>query len=153
MSLEKKKELAKRTFDVGKGRIVFIESRLDDIKEAITKQDIRDLQKDGAIIIKPIGGRKKNVKRGRRGVGKIRKRNIIRKRGYVNLTRKLRKYLLTLGENEKLSKNVLKDIKKKIRNKAFRSKEHLKEHLREIKSEKSIGGGLNENAKKKKKRK
>ncbi|KKQ34082.1 MAG: UDP-N-acetylmuramoyl-tripeptide-D-alanyl-D-alanine ligase, partial [Candidatus Nomurabacteria bacterium GW2011_GWB1_37_5] len=36
---------------VGKNRIKFVESRISEIKEAITKQDIKDLLNDGAIII------------------------------------------------------------------------------------------------------
>ena len=35
MNLSKKKKLAKKTFNVGEDRIVFLESRLDEIKEAI----------------------------------------------------------------------------------------------------------------------
>ena len=63
MNLRNKKELAKRTFNIGKDRIVFLKSRLEEIKEALTKQDIRDLRQDGAILIKDIKGRKKVKKR------------------------------------------------------------------------------------------
>ena len=44
MNLQKKKELAARTLTIGKDRIMFNTSRLDEIKEAITKQDIKDLK-------------------------------------------------------------------------------------------------------------
>ena len=54
MNLRKKKALAARTFGVGVSRVEFMEPRLEEIKEAITKQDIRDLVKDGAIKIKNI---------------------------------------------------------------------------------------------------
>ena len=54
MNLAKKKSLAARVFGVGKSRVVFAKSRLNEIKEAITKQDIRDLKKDGAITILEI---------------------------------------------------------------------------------------------------
>ena len=65
----KKKKLTERTFGVGRERVVFVESRLGDIKEAITKQDIRDLYTDGAIIIKDIKGRKKVVRKTNRSKG------------------------------------------------------------------------------------
>ena len=52
MNLRKKKELIARTLKVGKDRITFVESRLEEIKEIITKQDVRDLVADKAIIIK-----------------------------------------------------------------------------------------------------
>jgi len=130
MNLSKKKELAKRTFGVGEDRIVFVESRLNDIKEAITKQDMRDLRQDKAIIIKEKKGRKKVIrKRRRRSTGNIRKKINTRKRDYVILTRKLRKYVLEIKNQGKISKEEVNDIRKKIRNKAFRSKSHLKEHI------------------------
>ena len=43
MKLEGKKDLVARTLGVGKGRIVFNVQRLEEIKQAITKQDIKDL--------------------------------------------------------------------------------------------------------------
>lgn len=133
MNLGKKKELAKRTFGIGKDRIIFVGSRLEDIKEAITKQDIRDLRRDGAIIIKEVGGRKKIRSKRSRGAGNIRKGTKVKKRDYIILTRKLRKHAAEMKRSGKLSKENLDDVRKKIRNKAFRSKAHLKEHLGEIK--------------------
>ena len=130
MNLSKKKELAKRTFDVGKNRIVFVKSRLNDIKEAITKQDIRDLKQDKAIIIKEKQGRKKVIRKKRkRSVGNIRKKRKTRKKDYVILTRKLRKYILEMKNQKRISKEEFDDIRKKIRNKIFRSKSHLKEYI------------------------
>jgi len=130
MNLSKKKELAKRTFSVGENRIVFVESRLKDIKEAITKQDMRDLRQDKAIIIKEKKGRKKVVRKGGgRSKGNIRKKMKKRKKDYVILTRKLRKYVLEMKNQGKISKEEVDDIRKKIRNKIFRSKSHLKEYI------------------------
>jgi len=128
MNLRKKKALAARTFKVGVERIEFLEPRLEEIKEAITKQDIRDLYKDGAIIIKNIKGRKtKPRKRKKRTIGNVRKKVNKRKKEYVTLTRKLRKHL---AENkEKMTESERKDIRKKIRNRFFKSKSDLKEHL------------------------
>ncbi len=129
MNLSKKKELAKRTFNVGEGRIIFVESRLNDIKEAITKQDMRDLRQDKAIIIKEKKGRKKVIRKRRRSVGNIRKKMKTRKKDYVILTRKLRKYVAEMKHQGKISKEEVDDIRKKIRNKMFRSKSHLKEYI------------------------
>jgi large subunit ribosomal protein L19e len=128
MNLKKKRALAARTFKVGVERIEFLEPRLEEIKEAITKQDIRDLHKDGAIVIKNIKGRKRKfVKKKKKTAGNIRKKLNKRKKEYVTLTRKLRKHL---AENrEKITEKEKKDIRKKIRNKFFRSKSHLKEYM------------------------
>ncbi len=128
MNLKKKKALAARTLNVGIGRIEFSNPSLEEIKEAITKQDIRDLHKDGAIKIKKIKGRKKKIRKvKKKTTGNIKKKVNKRKRNYVILTRKLRKHL---SENkEKLTDEERKDIRKKIRNKHFKSKSNLKEHI------------------------
>ncbi len=133
MDLSKKKILAARTLEVGKSRIIFIKERLSEIKDAITKQDIRDLYKEGAIKIKEIKGRRKITKRKRsRGIGKIKKRPNQKKRNYLILTRKLRKHLASLKDQGKISKEDLISLRKRIRNKQFKSKANLKENLKEV---------------------
>ena len=130
MNLAKKKALAVRTLKVGKERIIFSKSRLNEIKEAITKQDIRDLQRDGAIVIKEIKGRRKIKKRKRkRSPGKIKKKVNKRKEEYVIMTRKLRKYVAEMKKQGKLSREEIAEIRKRIRNKKFKSKSHLKEYI------------------------
>jgi|TARA_Y100000310_G_C20620894_1_gene783218 large subunit ribosomal protein L19e len=134
MNLGKKKELASRTLLVGKERIVFLKSRLNEIKEAITKQDIKDLKSEGAIIVKEIKGRKKNQSSSKkRGPGKIKKNVSRRKQDYVIMTRKLRACVSEMKKTGKISNEDFQDIRKKIRNKTFRSKAHLKEYVKEIK--------------------
>lgn len=130
MNLSKKKELAARTLKVGKARIVFINSRVNEIKEALRKEDIRDLVTSGAIVIKEIKGRKKNIKKKRkRSDGKIKKKVKKRKQEYVVMTRKLRKYVSEMKKQEKVSRDEYYDIRKKIRNKIFKSKSHLRDYI------------------------
>jgi large subunit ribosomal protein L19e len=135
MNLSKKKALASRTLKVGKDRIVFVKERLDEIKEIITKQDVLDLKKDGAILIKPIKGRKKVRKRTRgektRSPGNVRKKQKLKrkKQDYVKLTRKLRSYLDELKKAGKISQEDIIELKKKIRNRIFKSKSSLREYL------------------------
>ncbi|MEK6913971.1 MAG: 50S ribosomal protein L19e [Nanoarchaeota archaeon] len=128
MNLGKKKSLAARTFGVGESRIKFLEPRLDEIKEALTKQDIRDLHKDGAIVVLPIKGRKiLLLKKKNRSVGNVRKKVNKSKQKYVKLTRKLRRHLYEI--EEKLTKKEKETIRNKIRNKSFDSKSDLKAYL------------------------
>lgn len=134
MDLGKKKSLAAKTLNVGKGRIAFVFERIADIKEAITKQDIRDLKDDGAIVVKDISGRKKNIKRkNRRSAGKIKKTVNTRKQDYVIMTRKLRAYTQEMYLRGEISLAEKKEIRKKIRNKMFKSKAHLKQYIQELK--------------------
>jgi len=132
MNLGKKKILASKALKVGKERIVFLKPRLEEIKEAITKQDIRDLKNEGAILVKEVKGRKTVVKKSNRSTGNIRKKVNKRKQLYVILTRKLRKYVAGLKEQGRISREEFKDIRKKIRNKIFRSQAHLKKYAGEL---------------------
>ncbi len=130
MKLENKKELAARTLKIGKERIVFVSSRNKEIKEAITKQDMRDLVVDGAILIKEVKGRKKVVgRKNKRRDGKIKKSVNVRKKQYMIITRKLRGYIKNLKTQEKITREEFIEIRKKIRNKLFKSLAHLKEYI------------------------
>ncbi len=130
MNLLNKKKLAAKTLGIGMGRVEFNINRLEEIKEAITRQDIKDLVKGGAIKIKEPKGRKKNVKRKqRRRAGKIKLKVNSRKQEYVKITRKLRRYIKSLKDQEKITKEKHIDLRKQIRNRIYKSKRHLRESL------------------------
>ena len=130
MQLARKKDLAAKVLKGGKNRIRFMETNLSEVKEAITRQDILDLHKSGAIQIAEVKGRKKIVKRKhRRRVGKIKKRVKNRKQEYVIITRKLRAFVRGLVRTGAIDAEKKKDIRKMIRSRRFRSKRHLKESL------------------------
>ncbi|MFA6023201.1 MAG: 50S ribosomal protein L19e [Candidatus Pacearchaeota archaeon] len=130
MKLDVKKKLAAKTLGVGLGRVKFDINRLDEIKEAITKQDIRDLFDNGAIKIKEVKGRKTNVKRKtRRRIGKVKLKVNRRKEEYVKITRKLRRYINELRMQNKITNEKYKELRKKIKMKEFKSKRQFKENL------------------------
>ena len=132
MQLSKKKILAAKALRVGKTRIVFVKENLPEIKEAITRMDILDLYKSGAIKIREVKGRKKIVKRkNRRRTGKIKKTVNTRKTEYVIITRKLRAFTRGLVRTGKLDKEANRRIRREIRARKFKSKRHLKESLEE----------------------
>lgn len=130
MNLRNKKELAAKTLKVGKERIVFVKERIPEIKEAISKQDMKDLHLEGAILIKEVKGRKTNVKRKNpRGKGKVKKKVNMRKEKYMIIARKLREYAKELKLQGKLTKEEVVEIRKKIRNHEFKSKANLKTYI------------------------
>lgn len=130
MNLEKKRELAARTLMVGKARIVFNKERLEEIKEAITKQDIRDLVKHKSILVdSPKGKRKKIKRKTRRRIGSIKKKVNKRKREYMTITRKLREFISELRKKNALTSEEYWKLRKEIRARAFRSKAHMKERI------------------------
>lgn len=137
MKLEKKRELASRALGIGKNRIVFNTFRLSELKEAITKQDIKDLKEQGVIIIKEVKGRKtKQKKKTRRRAGSVKKKVKNSKQTYVKLTRKLREYLKKLKDNDKISRDDFYMLRKEIRASSFRSLAHIKERISQMRAEK-----------------
>lgn len=133
MNLRKQKSVAARLLKVGKDRIKFLPPRLNELKEAITKQDIQQLKQEGAIVVEDKKGRKKVNKKKRKGPGSIKKKVNTRKRDYVILTRKLRKYVQHLKSKGELSREEALDIRKKIRNRYFKNLANLKKYIRELK--------------------
>ena len=133
MQLNKKKELAGKVLGVGKNRIILVSEHLEEIKEAITRQDIIDLHKSGAILIKEVKGRRKIERRKRRrGPGKIKKRVNKTKTEYITMTRKLRSAAKALFRLKKIDDEKHKTIRKMIRASRFKSKRHFREMLEEI---------------------
>lgn len=130
MNLEKRKELAAKVLGVGKNKVYFDSAHLSEIKEAITKQDIRDLFAEGIIAIKENKGIKKKVKRTtRRGPGSIHMTVFDRKLEYMMLVRKLRKYIKELRKQGKITREKYYDLRKKIRARAFKNKAHIKDYI------------------------
>jgi len=123
MNLKKKKKLVARVMNVGVDRVIFNESILDEIKEAITRQDILDLIKNKAIVLKNIKGRKKKEKRKRRGYGGFKKKIKKRKENYVKRVRKYRNYLKKL--KNKIPDEKYKELYKKIKQNIFKDIKHL----------------------------
>jgi len=153
-NLAKKKALAARTLNVGKNRIHFNSDNFAELKEAITKQDIRDLYSEGVIKIKPIQGRRKIKKRKtRRGPGKIKITINKRKQTYVKITRKLRNHLKELKKIGAIETSLYHELRKKIRMREFKSKAHLKEYLKEYKGAMIKPSGIVKQIKKEKTRK
>ncbi len=130
MKLEKKKEFAAEVLGVGEGRIIFNQNRIDELKEAMTRQDIKDLFTEGAIMIRDIKGRKKVERRKRRRrMGSIKQPIRRKKERYMIITRKLRKYLSELRKAEKITEEQFTTLRKEIKASAFKDKAHLKERI------------------------
>lgn len=130
MQLGKKRELTARTLKVGKEKVIFNKERLDEIKEAITKQDIRELLRSNAIFIKEKKGKKKIKKRKtRRRDGSIKKKVNTRKRDYMTITRKLRAFVAEVKKKKIITNDEFRKLRKEIRMKNFKSKSQMKDRL------------------------
>lgn len=131
MKLENKKKFAAKVLGVGAGRIIFNKNRLDEIKEAMTRQDMRDLFADGDVSVREIKGRRAIKKRKTRRRAGSRRQPVFDTKGkYMIISRKLRSYLSELRKNEKLTEEHFQMLRKEIKASSFRDKTHLKERIK-----------------------
>jgi len=116
------KRLAAKILNVGKDKIWIDKSRLEDIKKAITRKDIKNLIKKGYIkklspkVKFPYKEETKRVKKGH---------SISKKEVWVKSVRALRKTLKELKENQKIDKKTYKTVYKWIKGGMFKSRRHM----------------------------
>lgn len=137
------KRLAAQVIGCSPKRIIFDEARLDEIKEAITKSDIRNMINAGAIIAlqktgvsrSRAGKRARQRKKGRRRGHGSRKGSAgardNRKRAWVNRVRMQRDFISELKKNKRISKMLYNELYSKIKGGFFRSKGHISVYLEE----------------------
>lgn len=137
MNLKIQKELAAKVAKVGVHKIILNPVRYEDLKEAITKADIRALIKDGAIKIEQerSPSRQRAIerhlqrKKGRqRGHGKRKgqkKARTPRKQQWVRKIRILRTTLRKYRDEKKVDMKIFTDLKQKVKGGFFRDNNHL----------------------------
>lgn len=143
MNLSTQKRLASEVMKTGKNRVYFDPSRLDDIKEALTKDDIRKLVNDRVIQKKLKSGvsksrfrkllvqKRKGRKKGqgsRKGKSTAR---LSRKRNWINLVRSQRDLIRDLKDKKVINNKVYRGLYRKIKGGYFRSRRHIRLYLGE----------------------
>ncbi|MCD6371344.1 MAG: 50S ribosomal protein L19e [Candidatus Aenigmarchaeota archaeon] len=127
------KKLAAKVLGVGVSRVWIDPTKLEEVKKAVTKADIRKLVKRG--VIKALSEKKKKRKEkkkrkkgpGSRKGGKYSR--ISKKEIWINTVRPLRRYLRELRDGGKISKETYKKVYRLIKGGMFRSRAHLKIYL------------------------
>lgn len=143
MKLPSQKRIAAAVLGISRKRVKFDPERLSEIKEAITKADIRTLINDGAIH--KIN--KKGISRGRARKIKLQKRKgrrrnegslkgsrrarLTGKEEWINRVRLQRGFLMLLKKKGVLSSNNYRLLRQKIKGGFFRSLRHLKLFIEE----------------------
>ncbi|MEK6841491.1 MAG: 50S ribosomal protein L19e [Nanoarchaeota archaeon] len=145
MNLRNKKRIAKSLFNVGNERIWIDPNKLKEVKEAITKKDIKNLVKQGIIFIKKKHGQSKfRIRKARLQIRKGRGKGIGSRKGAANarLSRKLqwmikirnqKDLLKSLRSKSLISKRTYRLLYKKAKGGFFRSKRHIQIYLNEHK--------------------
>ncbi len=139
------KRLAAQVMKCSPKKVVFDQAKLGEIKEAITKADIRALVKDGFISRKPDKGvsrfrarrlARQKTKGRRKGVGTRKgkaKARTPKKNEWMNRVRLQRKILKSLKKGKKLTNENYRMLYLKVKGGFFRSKRHLQMYLSEHK--------------------
>ena len=145
VNLHAKKQLASRVVGVGVHRVRFDSEHLDDIADAITRDDIRSLITANTISIKSFKGtsrgraKTKKIQKSKRGATQGSKKGrkgarVGKKSVYVNKVRALRYILKIAKDRKEITNDVFKTVYKKIRGNTIRNKAHLRTVIEEVKN-------------------
>ena len=145
VNLHTKKQLVSRIVGVGVHRVRFDSDHLDDIADAITRDDIRSLITANTISIKSFKGtsrgraKTKKIQKSKRGVTQGSKKGrkgarVGKKTVYVNKVRALRYILKIAKDRKEITNDVFKIVYKKIRGNTIRNKAHLRTVIEEVKN-------------------
>jgi len=144
VNLHAKKQLVSRIVGVGVHRVRFDSDHLDDIADAITRDDIRSLITANTITIKSFTGtsrgraKTKKSQKSKRGVTQGSKKGrkgarVGKKTVYVNKVRSLRYILRIAKDRKEITNDVFKAVYKKINGNTIRNKAHLRTVIAEVK--------------------
>ena len=143
MELKIQKRLSSQILKCSKNRTRFDTERLEEIKEAITKADVKGLINDRAITKKPVKGiskfraRKRKIQRrkGRqKGFGSRKGKKtsrLPRKEAWMDRIRLQRSFLKELREKSLIDKKIYRDTYRKSKGGFFRSRRHIKIYMDE----------------------
>jgi large subunit ribosomal protein L19e len=137
VNLKAKKRLASRVTGVGVHRIKFDSDHLDDVADAITRENIRSLITANTIQIKSFTGtsrgraQKKKDQKKKRGTGQGSKQGrkgarVGKKEVYVAKVRSLRRILKIAKDRKEITNPEFWALYKKIGGNTVRNKAHLR---------------------------
>ncbi len=143
MRLTSQKRLAADVIGCSPQNVWIDPSRLEEVKESITKADIRALVIARAIQLKPVQQHShgmariihaQKVKGRQRGQGSRKGKQNAReskKRNWINKVRTQRELLKYLKQNKHITQEVYKNLYQKSRGGFFRSRRHIKIYIEE----------------------
>jgi len=135
--------LAAEILGVGESRIWIDPRRLSEVTEAVSKDDVRKLIKEGVIKVEQKKGnsrarwkvRHEQRKKGRRrGYGKRKGKATARqdpKEAWMHRIRKIRRYLKYLRDHEVIDRRTYRELYLKAKGGMFDSLSNLKMYMRE----------------------
>ncbi len=145
VNLKAKKRLVSRMVGVGVNRVWFDSQHLEDIADAITRENIRSLMTANTILIKSIKGtsrgraKLKKIQRKKRGTTAGLKKGkkgarVGKKQLYVKRIRSLRYLLKVFKDRKEINNQQFWSLYKRAGGNTVRNKAHLRKLVEEIKS-------------------
>ncbi|MFH1404365.1 MAG: 50S ribosomal protein L19e [Candidatus Altiarchaeota archaeon] len=144
MNLTSQKKIAAKLMKVGETRVQFNPDRIDEVSDALTREDVRYLISSGAITSRQVRG----VSRGRardkderkskgrsKGQGNRSGKKYAResrKAKWVSKIRAIRDELCKLRDDGKLDKTLYRKLYRQANGNYFQSRRHLREHIERI---------------------
>ncbi|OLB90748.1 MAG: 50S ribosomal protein L19 [Thaumarchaeota archaeon 13_1_40CM_38_12] len=147
VNLRTKRQLVSRILGIGVDRVKFDPEYLDDVADAITRDNIRSLITAKIIQIRPIKGTSKGrayfkkLQRGKRGTKQGSKKGakgarIGKKEVYVNKIRAMRHQLKVSKSRKEVTNNNYWKLYKQVRGNQVRNLAHLRTLIEEVRSKK-----------------
>ncbi len=143
MDLSQQRKLAAKVLKISPKRIYIDMAKKDDIKDAITRADVRGLLKDGVIEVLPARGtsrgrtkelhhqKSKGLRKGhgsRKGSSNAR---LNEKDAWIAKIRVLREFLYELRDKQIVTKDIFKSLMGKANGGFFRNRRHVKVFIEE----------------------
>ncbi len=141
MDLRNQRRLAAEVLKCGEHRIWIDPEETDEVEKAVTRQDIRNLIKQGIVTAKQKHGvsrgrtRERDKQRGkgrhsgqgsRKGAAKARQS---RKHRWIQTIRPIRRYLRELRDSDVITRSQYRTYYQRAKGGEFHSIRHLKTHL------------------------
>jgi len=144
MDVSFQKSIAAKILKCGKSRVYIDPKALDDVSEAITREDIRMLIKKGLIKKMPKKGNsrsriRKNMKQKQKGLRNgqgsrkgTKYARLASKRRWVKAIRSIRRELRNLKKEGKIDRKTYRKYYRYAKGGMFKNRAHLLIHLKEV---------------------
>ncbi|MFQ5976126.1 MAG: 50S ribosomal protein L19e [Candidatus Hydrothermarchaeales archaeon] len=145
MDLKTQRRLAAKILKVGQNRVWMDEDKLTEVSEAVTRDDVRRLIREGIIRARTEVGvskyraRKRNIQKAkgrRRGHGKRKGTlgaKVTKKRRWIQTIRPVRDSLRKLRDTNKIDRSTYRKLYMMAKGGIFRSRSHLNTYVKEHK--------------------
>jgi len=130
-TLRSVRRMAAEILKVGENRVWINPENIDKVSEAITREDVRALIKEGVIKKKPEKGTSRREKGKRRGPGSRKGSTLKSKVKWIMKVRAQRKFIKRLKMRRIISRSTYRKLYMLIKGNAFNSISQIKAYIKE----------------------